>query len=444
MTLDEILKAMETILATAQHEQRDLTEDEQKEFDDLKAKADQLQAENEAAAEDRRTAMQARADEIAAIRARTTATLSASTAMTPAATADPAPQLIRPAGPVAEREFETFADFLAAAVVRPNDQRLAGLWHDAIDPNAVDHTMGTGQRGGFLVPTQFLNQIYEVGVEATIVRSRATVLPAGSSPDAEVTMPALDQTGTNPANMFGGLEFEWIAEGGEKPATDANFREISWTPHELAGHVTVTDKLLRNAPALGAWLAQRMPTALLSAEDAAFITGSGIARPLGFINAPAAFAQTRATAGSVTYADLVEMDSRLLGDTGIWVIAKGAKPVIKQIQDNSGGSPGVGSYVFAEGNLTLGVPDTLLGRPVVWTERAPALGQRGDISLVNLSEYIIKDGFGPMVSASEHVHFTRNKTVVKIFTNVDGKPPLTAPIKGLDGRDYSPFVVLAA
>ncbi len=435
--IQELIKAMETIVAHAEKEDRAMTDAEQKELDELQAEFDQLVADAETGAAERQAAHDERVAALQAARER-----AAAAAAIPAAPAA-GPSIVRPQGPEAAREFESLADFMASAAGRPNDPRLSGLWSDGV--GAVDQSMGSGQHGGFLVPTQFLNQIYEVEAEQTIVRSRATVIPAGSSPDAAIDMPALDQTGTNPANVYGGLEFSWIGEGDAKPNTNANFRSVRLTPHELAGHVVVTDKLMRNAPALGAYLARKMPAALLSAEDTAFITGNGIAKPTGFINSDAAYSQTRETTSSVTYADLVQMDSRILGETGyVWIIAKGAKPTIKQIQDNSGGSPGVGAYIFAEGDLTRGIPDTILGRPVIWSERVPALGSKGDVSLVNLSEYYIKDGFGPFIAASEHVAFINNKTTVKIFTNVDGKPALTAPIKGLDNRSYSPFVVLAA
>jgi hypothetical protein len=46
------------------------------------------------------------------------------------------------------------------------------------------------------------------------------------------------------------------------------------------------------------------------------------------------------------------------------------------------------------------------------------------------------------VAASEHVKFTENKTVFKIFWNVDGQPWLTAPFRQEGGYEVSPFVLL--
>lgn len=79
-----------------------------------------------------------------------------------------------------------------------------------------------------------------------------------------------------------------------------------------------------------------------------------------------------------------------------------------------------------------------------WNNRAPALGSKGDVVLADWSYYLIKDGSGPFVAASEHVLFQSNKTMIKVFWNVDGAPWLTAPFKEENGYEVSPFVVLNA
>jgi HK97 family phage major capsid protein len=91
-------------------------------------------------------------------------------------------------------------------------------------------------------------------------------------------------------------------------------------------------------------------------------------------------------------------------------------------------------------------PGTLMGIPVLINERSVALGTLGDIMLVDLSYYLIKDGSGPFVATSPHVHFTTNRTVIKIFWNVDGQPWLSGPIplEGTPANTVSPFIVLNA
>ena len=73
----------------------------------------------------------------------------------------------------------------------------------------------------------------------------------------------------------------------------------------------------------------------------------------------------------------------------------------------------------------------------------PALGSEGDLCLCDFSYYLIKDGSGPYVAASEHVYFKNNKTVIKAFWNVDGQAWMKEPLTLEDGStQVSPFVFL--
>ncbi|WP_206430481.1 phage major capsid protein [Sphingomonas sp. ABOLG] len=349
-----------------------------------------------------------------------------------------------PPGPHGRREFESLGEFMAAVRFNPNDQRLnfvEGVGSQGEDGTEIgaelrmdDHQTG----GGFLVPTQFRQEIMRVQEQDALVRPRANVIPAGSPPDAALTIPALDQSGAGPNNIFGGVQVQWIEEGGDKPETDVNLRSITLEPKEVAGTIVVTDKMLRNWQAASSFLENLLRGAVTQAEDYAFLRGDGVGKPLGAINSPAMFLVNRRTAGQVTYLDLLDMVSHLLmrgGTAPVWSMPQGALVQIATLQDPEG------RYIWKP-DARDGFAGTLLGYPVRWNNRAPVLGTKGDITLVDWSQYLIKDGSGPFVAASEHVLFRQNKTVIKIFWNVDGKPWLTAPIREENGWQVSPFVGL--
>lgn len=86
-----------------------------------------------------------------------------------------------------------------------------------------------------------------------------------------------------------------------------------------------------------------------------------------------------------------------------------------------------------------------LDDPIEFTGKTFPLGARGDLALVDFSKYLIKDGSGLYVGASEHALWKQNKTIIKAFTNVDGKPWVKSPIKLEDGvTTVSPYVILEA
>ncbi len=348
-----------------------------------------------------------------------------------------------PQGPHGAKEFESIGEFMAAVRFNPNDQRLnyfEGAGENATDLTEIGAELRMDQHqtgGGFLVPTQFRQEILRIEPQEVLVRPRAEVIPAGSPPDAALTIPALNQSGTAPSNMFGGVQVQWIGEGGNKPETDAAIGSVTLEPKEVAGTTVVTDKMLRNWGAAGPFLEKLLRGAVTQAEDYAFLRGDGIAKPLGAINSPAMYYVNRRGAGQVQYLDLVDMVAHLLmrGGTPVWSMPQGALPQIATLRDPEG------RYIWKP-DARDGFAGTLLGYPVRWNNRAPALGVKGDITLIDWSAYIIKDGSGPYVAASEHVLFRQNKTVLKIFWNVDGKPWLSAPIKEENGWDVSPFVGL--
>ncbi len=329
----------------------------------------------------------------------------------------------KPRSRIVNPGFECLGEIVYCARFQPGDSRLRAL-----------QEMGVGESGGFAIPDEFNPTLREVSPQEAIVRPRATVVPGGSSPDADLVLPALNQ-GTG-SNMYGGVEVSWIAEGGDKPETGAKLRECRWSPKEVAAHIVVTDKLLRNWSAATTLIERMLRDALLAAEDVAFFSGNSAGRPSGILASDALIKVNRAGAGAVAYDDLVDMEAELHEDgQAVWVVNPRVIPVLRKMEDTAG-------HLIWQEHARSGAPATLLGRPVVKNYRSPALGALGDVLLANLSYYLIKDGVDVTVAASEHVLFKQNKTVVKAFKTVDGGPWLDGPIAQEDGNKYSPFVAL--
>lgn len=340
-------------------------------------------------------------------------------------------------GAPAATAFENVGEFLAAVRFRPNDQRLNFVENE----NSAESRMDDGPSGGFMIPTEFRQGLFSVTPAQALVRPRASVIEAGDqSPDASVRFGAVDQRGTDPDALYSGVKVNWIGEGDKKPdAGNPKLREITLTPHEVAGTMVVTDKMLRNWSASDAWLRQQLRDAVTASEDRAFLVGDGYKKPLGGLVSSARFLVNRLLANKISYLDIVAMTSRILMRGGevspVWIASQGTIPQLATLQDPEG------RYIW-KANAVDGFAGTLMGYPLRISNRVANLGGVGDISLVDWSYYVIKDGSGPFVAASEHVLFDQNKTMLKIFWNVDGAPWLTAPIVEENGWTVSPFVVL--
>ncbi|OAS21144.1 phage major capsid protein [Paenibacillus oryzisoli] len=323
--------------------------------------------------------------------------------------------------------FASFGDFIQTLRFKPNDDRF-------VEAESRQQSMGVGSEGGVLVPTTFREQILQVSQQSAIIRPRATVIPADSQfPDAGVTMPALNQVGYG---MYGGVQVDWIAEGVTKPDTSAKFTDVNMLPKEVAGSIVVTDKLLRNSNAAGTLLRSLLGKAIAAAEDDAFLNGDGVGKPLGILKAAATLGVNRATASQIGYVDAVNMYAKVKkGGKLDWIGSESIIPQLMQIKDG-------GNNLIWQPNARDDAPERIFGAPLGWNERSPQLGAKGDLVLADLSYYLIQDGSPLAISASEHVYFRENKTVLKAFFLVDGQPWLTGPITQEGGYQVSPFVAL--
>ena len=338
----------------------------------------------------------------------------------------------RPKGETGSKDepiFKTFGDFMQS-VIR-HDKLLAEYCEKTL-------SMDSDPAGGYLVPEKWLPGILKVASEDGIVRSRATVIPAGSPPDAELNIPVLNQAGAASHDMFSGVWMTWTNEGGAKADKEPEFDSIKLAPEEYSASTILTDKIIRNAPALEAFVKAIYSRAQVAFEDQHFLTGTGVNQPLGIINSPAYIQAARTGAGAIVFADIMLIMAQIIpGGKYEWVISRSAYAQIVNLVDAAGNT------IFIGGDITKSVPDRLLGYPIKWTFRVPALGAVGDISIMDMSYYLIKDGFGPAFDTSKHVYFVSNKTVLKMFANVDGQPWLNGTITAEDAAtEISPFVGL--
>lgn len=402
------LGAMESLIEAAEAAGRDLTEEEQRQYDALDSELRSLRARIE------------RLEELRAAR-------------------DAAPEPAQPDTRNAprievrdydERDFRSFGEFIHAVRFNPGDQRLRG---QRVEDRA-DLQMSVDALGGYLVPEQFRSDLLRISPREAVVRPRAFVIPAGSPPDAVIRIPILDQSGTR--GVYAGVQVAWINEGAQKPETNPQFDEVSLEPQEVAAHTVLTDKLIRNAPIADSVVRQLLRQAIIAAEDVAFLTGDGNGKPVGLIGHASNVTVNRETADQITYGDVVAMYSRFLfGGNPVWLASQTVLPQLMQMTDAAG-------QLVWQPNARDDVPGTLLGIPVVVSNRMPTLGTKGDLVLADLGYYLIKDGAPLAISASEHVFFRENKTVIKAFWMTTGRPWLSSPIQDEDGTTVSPFVVL--
>lgn len=300
--------------------------------------------------------------------------------------------------------------------------------------------------GGFLIPEILRAELLRVALERAIVRSRARIIPMDS---LTVPFPMVDST-SNVSSIYGGVVGYWTEEGATLTTSQPRFGRVELRANKLVLYTEVPNELLQDAqPSLDAFIGDIFPEALAWFEDVAFFLGSGVGEPLGFLNAPAAVSVDRAgsSSGTIVWADVVNMYSRMLPqslDRAVWIIPPDALPALFQMTITGGTSPVLlGGAGFGNAG-TVAPPMSMLGLPIIVSEKAFPLGTSGDINLVDFGFYLVGDRQAMSARQSEEFKFNQDVTAFRVIERVDGRPWLASAItpRNNSSNTLSPFVKL--
>ena len=303
---------------------------------------------------------------------------------------------------------------------------------------------GEPASGGFLVPEAFRAELLSLSLEASVVRPRARIVPMETS---RVIYPYIDDT-SHAANVFGGVQGYWTPESGSMTDVAATFGRMALEAWKLTAFANVPNELIADsAISFEAFIRSTFPQALAYFADVAFLSGSGAGQPLGILTAGNAARVSVAkesgqAADTIVWQNIVKMYSRMLPQSlgsAVWVVSPDVFPELATmaLSVGTGGGPiwlnsGVG-----------GPPATILGRPVVISEKVDSLGNQGDINFIDFSYYLVGDRQAMTVSSSEHFRFQNGETSFKFVERLDGRPWLQSALTPRNGGPtLSPFVTL--
>lgn len=298
-----------------------------------------------------------------------------------------------------------------------------------------------GASGGFLVQPEFERRIRAVQATMAIMRPRATIIRMNAR---TMTINVLDQSGAvaGQFSWYGGIVTYWTEEAGQMSETQPAFRQETLTAHNLTAYTISSTQLLDDSGgALEDFLMGNLgfPGAIAATEDYAFLQGDGVGKPEGIIRANARYLVNRTTANTVTYDDLAKMLTHMLPQgNAIWVAHQS---VLEKLLLMNGPS---GNPVYLWGSPAAGVPNTLLGRPIIFTDKLPYVGTEGDIIYIDPQYYLIGDRQQTTIDLSTEELFRTNQVSWRANHRVDGKPWLNSTITYADGTFVvSPFVILS-
>lgn len=297
--------------------------------------------------------------------------------------------------------------------------------------------------GGFLIPEYLRSELLRVALEKAVVRSRARVVPMET---LTVPFPMIDTT-SNASNIYGGVTAYWTEEAASLTDSSPTFGRVKLEAKKLTAYSEIPNELFADSIiSLQMFINEIFPEAIAWFEDIAFIRGSGVGEPLGFLNGAAVVSVAKETgqaASSIVWENLVKMYSRMLPSSlssAVWIAHIDTFPELATMSL----SVGTGGSAIWLNNGVAGPPMTILGRPVYFTEKVNTVGTAGDINFVDLSYYLIGDRQAIQADTSPHYRFQNDQTTVRFIERVDGRPWIQSAITPNHGTNtLSPFVQLA-
>ena len=304
--------------------------------------------------------------------------------------------------------------------------------------------------GGFLLQTDFSTELIRPAFEADPLASRCRTFTLSTNANS-IKIPAVDETSRVSGSRWGGIQVYWETEGESTTGKKIKLSFVKLELKKMKGVAYLTSELLEDAPLLESWVSQAFPEEMGFMLADAIVRGDGASQPLGFLNAACLVTVAKETgqvADTVTAQNIIDMWARMVPackPNSVWLINSEVQTQLPKLTVNVGTG---GSVVYMPAGGLSSLPyGTLYGRPVLEIEQASALGDVGDISLVDLSQYYLARKRSIQAASSIHVKFVEEETALRWSLRVDGQPAWKSaltPYKAKAGNTISPFIALAA
>ncbi|RWM28495.1 phage major capsid protein [Mesorhizobium sp.] len=258
---------------------------------------------------------------------------------------------ITPAGTKASDEMKAFGSYISYGEQRMPQDEVKSL------------IVGEDTRGGYLAPSEFVADVIKGVVQFSPVRQAARV---GSTSSKSVMLPV--RTGTPTA--------QWVTETQTRPEASPTYGQKEIVVYEASCYVDISQQLVEDAAVdMNSELAFDLAQEFGRLEGAAFVTGDGVNKPLGFMNDANVGSTVSGTAATIADAngqangliDLFYSLAPFYRNRSTWMMNGTTLASVRKMKDAQN------NYIWQPA-LAAGQPETILGRPVVEAVDMPSQG----------------------------------------------------------------------
>lgn len=280
---------------------------------------------------------------------------------------------------------------------------------------------GTDAEGGYLVPDEFERTLVESLTNANQLRSLCTVIQT-SYGDRKI--PVVASKGTA----------DWVDEEGAYPESDDTFGQVVLNAYKVATMVKVSEELLADSAFnIESYMASQFGRRIGDKEEEAFISGNGVSKPTGILNATGGAQLGVTTAGTtaITADELIDLVYSLKAPyrkNAVLVMNDSTVKVIRKLKD------GNGNYLFETSNQNKSF-DSVLGYRIVLSDWMPTIAASAKtIAFGDFSYFWVADRQGRTFKRLNELFAVNGQVGFLGSQRVDGKLILPEAIKVLQQK----------
>lgn len=281
-----------------------------------------------------------------------------------------------------------------------------------------DLSVGVNEEGGYTVPDEFERRLVQKLEENNIFRSLATVIHTNSGtrkiPIALDTMTA-----------------SWIDEGEEIPETDTKFGQTTLSAYKLGTTIKISNELLNDSAFdLASYIATRFGVAMGTAEEKAFLSGTGEKQPTGILNDTngAEEGVTATSETKLTFDEIFDLYYSLRAPyrrNAAFLCNEAIMLNLMKLKDSNG------NYIWKP-SLDIAKPDTVLGRPVYTSVYMPTIAAAAKVVLFgDYKYYYVADRQARTFKRLNELYARTDQVGFITTQRVDGKLILPEAVKYL-------------
>lgn len=323
-----------------------------------------------------------------------------------------------------EKPFASFGEQLCAiarqGMTGQIDERLLLVnkqqQHAAAGMNEANPTAG-----GFMVHRDFVGELMAAGYDTSKLAGKCKKIPLGANSNG-VEIPFIDETSRATGSRNGGVQAYWANEAGTATAKKPKLGTLKLDLGKLIAVAYATDELLEDAPAMGAIISDAFRKEFAFVIDDCILRGDGAGKLQGILNANMLVTVSKEsgqTPATVNALNIIKMYANQMNPgSAEWFINQEVLIQLPQMTISGQYTP----LYMPPGGLSQAPLGTLMGRPVNVLEQCSAIGDVGDIMLLDLSAYGIIEKGGLKADTSMHVQFLSSEQCFRFSYRVGGGP----------------------